>query len=91
MGTQRGYGGVKHVIGGSAGGIIGTTEEVEGVPAVSITLALLPDVSIHTFHIKGNKKGVDNITELVTTTTTTKDNDDDDDEPIFMILPTPAF
>jgi indole-3-glycerol phosphate synthase len=90
VGTQRGYGGVKHVIGGSAGGIIGTTEEFEGVPAVSITLALLPDVSIHTFHIKGNKKGVDNITELVTTTTT-KDNDDDDDEPIFMILPTPAF
>jgi small ligand-binding sensory domain FIST len=90
---RRGYyGGVKHVIGGSAGGIIGTAGcvEIEGtIPAVSITLALLPDVTIHTFHIKENKKGVDNVVDRWISNIGDKENEDKD--PIFMILPTPAF
>lgn len=44
------------IIGCSGGGIIGTnlgeaTEEIEGEPALSLTLAQLPGVNIQTFHI----------------------------------------
>jgi small ligand-binding sensory domain FIST len=67
-------GGVQHVLGCTAGGVIGSTTttttittstssstntntmrpiEAESTPAISITLALLPDVQINTFHIDG--------------------------------------
>lgn len=47
---------VPHLIGCGGGGIIGTsfkgdTEEVEGKPALSLTLAHLPGVEIHPFHL----------------------------------------
>ena len=46
---------VPHLIGCGGGGVIGQTEagkadEIEGQPALSLTLAHLPDVQIHTFH-----------------------------------------
>lgn len=48
----------KAIIGCSGGGITGTnpgeaTEEVEGEPALSLTVAHLPGVNIQTFHISG--------------------------------------
>ena len=63
-------GGVQHVLGCTAGGVIGSTAttssstsstntntmrpiEAESTPAISITLALLPEVQINTFHIDG--------------------------------------
>mmetsp|Transcript_34261 Transcript_34261/g.63054 ORF Transcript_34261/g.63054 Transcript_34261/m.63054 type:complete len:1066 (+) Transcript_34261:238-3435(+) len=63
-----GYGGVKHLVGGTAGGVIGSRTaagkgeegeqarecqpiEAEATPAISVTLALLPDVELQTFHV----------------------------------------
>ena len=40
------------LIGCSAGGVIGGGVEVEGMPALSITVASLPDVDLHTFHLE---------------------------------------
>src|ERR687889_1227890 len=40
-------------LGCSAGGVIGGGEEVEGVPAVTLTAARLPDVAVRTFHLDG--------------------------------------
>lgn len=47
---------VPHLIGCSGGGVVGCnpkegTEEIEGEPALSLTLAHLPGVSIQTFHL----------------------------------------
>jgi small ligand-binding sensory domain FIST len=39
-----------HIIGCSGGGIIGDGLEVEGSPALAITAATLPDVTVRTFH-----------------------------------------
>ena len=46
--------GVKNILGCSGGGIIGNGQEVEQQPALSITVASLPDVAIDGFHIKGD-------------------------------------
>jgi len=43
--------GAKHMIGCSAGGLIGGGIEVERQQAIAITAAVLPDVTIKTFHI----------------------------------------
>lgn len=71
-----GYGGVKNLVGGTAGGVIGSRSlsvsssksneeavagecqpfEAEATPAISVTLALLPDVEVKTFHL--NKQDV---------------------------------
>ena len=44
------------IVGCSGGGIIGMREdmarEIEGQPAISLTLAVLPGVDIHTFHLE---------------------------------------
>ena len=73
-----GYGRVKHLVGGTAGGVIGSRTpnrartksdgpvdeqdgaarecapfEAEATPAISVTLALLPNVELQTFHLNG--------------------------------------
>ncbi len=47
---------VPAILGCGGGGVIGTnrgglTEEVEGTPAVSLSLARLPGVNVRTFHV----------------------------------------
>ncbi len=42
------------ILGCTGGGIIGNGTEVEQQPALSITVASLPDVSIKTFHLEGD-------------------------------------
>ncbi len=44
--------GCRHLLGCSAGGVIGAGQEVEGMPGVSLTAALLPDVRIHPFQLE---------------------------------------
>ncbi|WP_333467976.1 FIST signal transduction protein [Microcoleus sp. herbarium12] len=51
---------VAAILGCGGGGVIGTnrgglTEEVEGSPAVSLSLARLPSVNIRTFHVSGEE------------------------------------
>jgi small ligand-binding sensory domain FIST len=43
--------GATTLVGCSAGGVIGAGREVEDEPAVSVTAAVLPEVSIHPFHV----------------------------------------
>ena len=43
--------GAATLVGCSAGGVIGGGREVEDAPAVSVTAAVLPNVSIHPFHV----------------------------------------
>jgi len=44
--------GTPHILGCSAGGVIGGGKEVELCPAVSLTAAVLPDVGITPFHLE---------------------------------------
>jgi small ligand-binding sensory domain FIST len=44
-----------HVIGCSAGGVIGAGHEVEKRPALSVTAAILPDVTVHPFRLEGEQ------------------------------------
>ena len=51
---------VAAILGCGGGGVIGTnrggiTEEVEGAPAVSLSLARLPSVNVRTFHVSGEE------------------------------------
>lgn len=46
--------GVQTLIGCTAEGVIGPTEEVEGQPAVALWLASLPDVRVRGFHLHPN-------------------------------------
>ncbi len=41
----------KVMIGCSAGGVIGAGKEVEGMPGISLTAGILPDVTTHPFHV----------------------------------------
>lgn len=43
------------LLGCSGGGIIGNGQEVEQRPALSITAAVLPDVTLTPFHLEGNR------------------------------------
>src|SRR5919112_1566287 len=45
--------GPETLLGCSAGGVIGGGEEVERLPAVTLTAARLPDVAVRTFHLDG--------------------------------------
>ena len=73
--------------------------ETEGVPGVSVTLALLPDVDVSTFHVLS-----EDVPDDVGRVSTREWNnaiglrhmeasrgEDDDDEPVFLLLPSPAF
>ncbi len=123
-------GGVQHVLGCTAGGVIGSTTttasvssssksssgtnfdrmrpiESEGTPAISVTLALLPQVQINTFHIDGrdvpdlkddfrsyfgNQASAASIwKKAIGLIDGTSGELDKGDTPIFMILPSPAF
>lgn len=42
------------LVGCTAAGVIGGGREVEGRPAISLTVAALPDVAVHTFHVDGD-------------------------------------
>eukprot|EP00584_Thalassiosira_punctigera_P005215 CAMPEP_0172539264 /NCGR_PEP_ID=MMETSP1067-20121228/10493_1 /TAXON_ID=265564 ORGANISM="Thalassiosira punctigera, Strain Tpunct2005C2" /NCGR_SAMPLE_ID=MMETSP1067 /ASSEMBLY_ACC=CAM_ASM_000444 /LENGTH=1050 /DNA_ID=CAMNT_0013324915 /DNA_START=135 /DNA_END=3287 /DNA_ORIENTATION=- len=124
-----GYGGVRHLVGGTAGGVIGsrslasnpgaaansgTTEgeaqkecipiEAEATPAVSVTLALLPDVEVKTFHVSKNDvpEFDGELTRMENAAEGWKrevglagfgedENTKEEDEPIFMLIPSPAF
>lgn len=43
--------GARHVLGCTSGGVLGGGREVEHRPSVSLTLATLPNVEIHPFHV----------------------------------------
>jgi small ligand-binding sensory domain FIST len=45
----------RHVIGCSAGGVIGGGREIEAKPAVSLTAAVLPDVQLSPFHLESGE------------------------------------
>src|SRR3982751_1452775 len=45
--------GPETLLGCSAGGVIGGGEEVERLPAVTLTAARLPDVAVRPFHVGG--------------------------------------
>src|SRR3712207_9286367 len=45
--------GPETLLGCSAGGVIGGGEEVERLPAVTLTAARLPDVAVRPFHLDG--------------------------------------
>ena len=74
--------------------------ETEGVPGVSVTLALLPDVDVSTFHVL-SEDVPDDVGRVSTQDWNnaiglrdmgaSNGEDDDDDEPIFLLLPSPAF
>ncbi|KAL7541300.1 hypothetical protein ACHAXR_010793 [Thalassiosira sp. AJA248-18] len=135
-----GYGAVRHLVGGTAGGVIGSrcssgassskkssgassddddessaTQqrecqpiEAEATPAISVTLALLPDVELQTFHIDG-KDVPEYDGEMTRSKYAVKEwkenaglggfgaaaddekKEEDDDEPVFMVIPSPAF
>ncbi|KAL7435292.1 hypothetical protein ACHAXM_004624 [Skeletonema potamos] len=127
-----GYSGLNHLVGCTAGGVIGsrttaadtssesspdskkrecTPYEAEATPAVSVTLALLPNVDITTFHVNGEdvpefdgglfQRGGDGSEvwkRLVGLGSSSNDDDEasnsideDNNDPIFMMIPSPAF
>src|ERR671917_1756774 len=51
--------GPETLLGCSAGGVIGGGEEVERLPAVTLTAARLPDVTVRPFHISGTLPDLD--------------------------------
>ena len=131
-----GYTGLNHLVGCTAGGVIGsrantavnndasldssssdgnnerecTPYEAEATPAISVTLALLPDVDITTFHVNGEdvpefdgglfqqEFGGGDSTEvwkrlvgLGSSSNNDEAGDEDNSDPIFMMIPSPAF
>ena len=78
--------GAKHVIGCSAGGVIGGGQEIERRPGFSLTVARLPDVEINPFHVDNDgmpdlDAGPDSWEELVQTQASK--------EPNFLIITDP--
>jgi small ligand-binding sensory domain FIST len=51
--------GPETLLGCSAGGVIGGGEEVEQYPAVTLTVARLPDVTVRPFHLEGTLPDLD--------------------------------
>ncbi len=43
------------LIGCSGGGIVGAGHEIEDGPALSLSLAVMPNVVVHPFHVRGNQ------------------------------------
>jgi small ligand-binding sensory domain FIST len=78
--------GAKHILGCSAGGVIGAGHEVEHSPGFSLTAAILPGVELSTFHLDNAEipdldSSPRNWTELIGITP--------DTEPHFIVLPDP--
>lgn len=140
-----GYTGLNHLVGCTAGGVIGsrtntassssssesssnddndsgsnerecTPYEAEAAPAISVTLALLPNVDITTFHVNGEDVpefdgglfqqgggdgsdvwkrlvglGSSSSSSSVEAAYSDEEDNDDNNDPIFMMIPSPAF
>jgi len=127
-----GYSAVKHLVGGTAGGVIGSKSlttsnendeavmkecqpiEAEATPAISITLSLLPNVELQTFHVnkedvpeydgdltrdseyakeqwKEEVLGLKDFENSLEDDSDEEEKDEEEDEPIFMVIPSPAF
>ena len=76
----------KHVIGCSAGGVIGAGVEIENRPAISMTAGILPDVDLRPFHLSEDQMpdmdaGPEQWESLV--------NNDPDSDPQFILLTDP--
>eukprot|EP00956_Cyclotella_meneghiniana_P039161 scaffold166848_cov76-Cyclotella_meneghiniana.AAC.3 len=95
-------GSVKHIVGNTAGGIISTNfdekchpMECEAVPAASVTLASLPDVTISTHYwndVPELEGGYDSGPDLTQWKQCMgMEHIKDEEEPVFMIIPSPAF
>jgi small ligand-binding sensory domain FIST len=100
---------VKHVVGNTAGGVIGARYgdachpvEAEAVPALSVTLASLPDVRVRTFYWDdvpefdgGMTRGMDPDTWKrvmgMAPLAGAGGGREDEEDPVFMIIPSPAF
>lgn len=79
------------------------TAEMEGIPAVSVTLALLPDVQVQTFCVTDVPDDVGRLPVrewqrivgvpewTVADDNNQSNNNNDNDAPVMMILPSPAF
>jgi len=106
---RRAGGHVKHVVGNTAGGVIGARYvdachpvEAEAVPALSVTLASLPDVRVRTFYWDdvpefdgGMTRGMDpdtwkRVMGMAPPSAGGSEGEDEED-PVFMIIPSPAF
>ena len=73
----------KHVIGCSAGAVIGAGVEIENRPAISMTAGILPDVDLRPFHLSEDQMpdmdaGPEQWESLV--------NNDPDSDPQFILL-----
>jgi small ligand-binding sensory domain FIST len=75
----------KTLLGCSAGGVIGGGEEVEGLPAVTLTAARLPDVVVRPFHLDGPLPDLDGPPDSWERLVGVKQSD----EPQFVLLADP--
>ena len=116
--TQQFYGEqaeISHIIGSSVAGLISSTvaqeagdvaatAELEGIPAVSVVLALLPQVELRTFtcgkadvpDVVGGRQSPEEWKKAVGLTgfgelADASLGEEEDVEPVFMMLPSPAF
>lgn len=98
---------VQHVIGSTAGGIVGSLAnknpitqvscmpaELEGTLGVTVSLFQLPDVQLQTFHVLGDDVP-DDYAKLPAKdwkrAIGLKTEEKEDEAPLFMVLPSPAF
>lgn len=95
---QSAGGSVKHIVGNTAGGVIGAKydggcipAECEAVPAVSVTLASLPDVTIHTHYWNDVPEMEAGYSPNDWKKFMGMQHIQDEEEPVFMIIPSPAF
>ncbi len=77
--------GPETLLGCSAGGVIGGGEEVERLPAVTLTAARLPDVAVRPFHLSGALPDLDDPPESWERLVGVKR----DEEPQFVLLADP--
>eukprot|EP00977_Amphora_coffeiformis_P026711 scaffold29231_cov268-Amphora_coffeaeformis.AAC.4 len=113
--VQDFYGGaiLQELLGCSAAGCIGSTwqddgpvvsnnvvtTELEGIPAVTVTLALLPDVQVQTFAVSDVPDDVGRLdvkdwqraVGVPEWVLDSGNGGDEDDAPVMMLLPSPAF
>eukprot|EP00804_Cyclotella_cryptica_P005733 CCRYP_000075-RA/>CCRYP_000075-RA protein AED:0.02 eAED:0.02 QI:671/1/1/1/0/1/2/360/299 len=108
---QQAGGNVKHIVGNTAGGVIGARYtdacypvEAEAVPALSVTLASLPDVRVRTFYWndvpefdEGMTRGIDpeswkRFMGMAGGSGNEEEKEEEEEEdPVFMIIPSPGF
>eukprot|EP00804_Cyclotella_cryptica_P008226 CCRYP_015151-RA/>CCRYP_015151-RA protein AED:0.20 eAED:0.20 QI:94/0.5/0.66/1/0.5/0.66/3/392/362 len=102
-------GNVKHIVGNTARGVIGARYtdacylvEAEAVPALSVTLASLPDVRVRTFYWNdvpefggGMTRGMDPESWKrfmgMAGGSGNEEEKEEEEDPVFMIIPSPGF